>query len=315
MASVTTTSEDLAIARQAMARVPFLAAIDPGACTIERLYGLTNKVFKVETPGGTYCLRVPGVGTEGFIDRSVERVNSRAAAAAGVSPEVLHFGDDAIMVTPYLADTTTMSPDLLQTRPGAPTRAGKAFRKLHTSGQAFEFRFELFSMIDDYLAHLDKLGVTEFPEGYHEAVREAAVVREALNAHPVALTACHCDPMCENMLDDGERMWIIDWEYSGMNDPLWDLGDFSVEAGFAAHHDREMLEAYFGRSPTAFEEGRMTLYKAMCDLLWTLWGLIQHANGNTADDFWAYATNRFERCRRLMNDPEFKTHIAAVQAG
>jgi thiamine kinase-like enzyme len=289
--------------------------IDPAVCEIERLYGLTNMVYRVATPEGTYCLRVPGVGTEGFIDRKVEQVNARAAAAAGVSPEVLHFGDDAIMVTPFLRGTTTMSPELLQTLPGAPSRAGRAFRKLHTSGQAFAFRFELFSMIDDYLAHLDKLGVSQFPDGYHDAVREAAAVRQALAAHPVPLTACHCDPMCENMLDDGERMWIIDWEYSGMNDPLWDLGDFSVEAAYGAEHDRELMAAYFGRAPTDFEHGRMVLYKAMCDLLWTLWGLIQHANGNTADDFWAYATNRFERCRKLMGDPDFKRHLAAVRAG
>ncbi len=311
----TTTDEDIAIAGEAMAKVPFLASVDPASCTIERLHGLTNKVYRVETPDGVICLRVPGDGTEGFIDRKVEQVNSRAAAAAGVSPQVLHFGDDAIMVTPFLGDTTTMSPELLQTLPGAPSRAGEAFRKLHTSGETFEFRFELFAMIDDYLAHLDKLGVTDFPDGYHDAVAEAATVREALNAHPASLTACHCDPMCENMLDDGERMWIIDWEYSGMNDPLWDLGDFSVEAGFGPDHDREMMEAYFGRAPTAFEHGRMVLYKAMCDLLWTLWGLIQHANNNPVDDFWAYATNRFERCLKLMNDPSFGDHVAAARAG
>lgn len=310
-----TTDEDIATAHEAMARVPFLARIDPATCSIERLHGLTNRVYRVATPDRTYCLRVPGIGTEGFIDRKVEKVNARAAAVAGVSPEVLHFGDDAIMVTPFLDGTTTMSPALLQTLPGAPSRAGQAFRKLHTSGQTFEFRFELFSMIDDYLAHLDKLGVSAFPDGYHDAVREAAAVREALAAHPVALTACHCDPMCENMLDDGERMWIIDWEYSGMNDPLWDLGDFSVEAEFGADHDREMMEAYFGRAPTAFEHGRMVLYKAMCDLLWTLWGLIQHANRNPADDFWAYSLTRFERCRTLMGDPGFKRHLAAAQAG
>jgi thiamine kinase-like enzyme len=76
-----------------------------------------------------------------------------------------------------------------------------------------------------------------------------------------------------------------------------------------------MARAYFGRDPSAAEAGRIVIYKAMCDLLWTLWGLIQHANQNPADDFWAYATNRFQRCRALMADPAFAGHLRAVASG
>ena len=82
-----------------------------------------------------------------------------------------------------------------------------------------------------------------------------------------------------------------------------------------AAQEGEMMRAYFGREPTAAEFGRMVIYKAMCDLLWTLWGLIQHADGNPAEDFWAYATGRFERCKALMTDPQFERHLAAVRAG
>ena len=138
---------------------------------------------------------------------------------------------------------------------------------------------------------------------------------EALDAQPVALAPCHCDPLCENFLDDGSRMWIVDWEYSGMNDPMWDLGDLSVEAGMDAAQDAEMMAAYLGRAPSAAETGRMVIYKAMCDLLWTLWGLIQLADENPAEDFWAYSTGRFARCKTLMDDPAFADHIAAVRAG
>ena len=107
-------------------------------------------------------------------------------------------------------------------------------------------------------------------------------------------------------------MWIVDWEYSGMNDPLWDLGDLSVEAGFDAHQDIEMMRAWVGGEPTPAQMGRMVIYKAMCDLLWTLWGLIQHADGNPAEDFWAYSINRFERCKALMQTGEFATMLDAV---
>ena len=110
-------------------------------------------------------------------------------------------------------------------------------------------------------------------------------------------------------------MWIVDWEYSGMNDPMWDLGDLSVEAAFGEKQDEAMLCAYFGGQPSDFDRGRMVIYKAMCDLLWTLWGLIQLANDNPADDFAAYAANRFRRCRALMASPDFAGHLKAVRRG
>ena len=182
---------------------------------------------------------------------------------------------------------------------------------MHRSGQSFEFRFELFSMIEDYLKVLAKLGAA-LPEGYHDVVGEAGTVQAALDRHPATLAPCHCDPLSENFLDNGARMWVVDWEYSGMNDPLWDLGDMSVEAGLDAARDEEMMAAYCdGRVPRALY-GRMVIYKAMCDLLWTLWGLIQHANKNPVDDFWAYALNRFTRCKTLMGSTDFGRHLGAV---
>ena len=108
-------------------------------------------------------------------------------------------------------------------------------------------------------------------------------------------------------------MWIVDWEYSGMNDPMWDLGDLSVEGGFTPEQDAELLNAYFDGPPSAQDEARMVIYKAMCDLLWTLWGLIQHANKNPADDFNAYALNRFNRCKALMATAEFARHVRALK--
>jgi thiamine kinase-like enzyme len=308
-----TTETDIADARRALSKAGRLCA-DADHARFERLGGLTNRVFKVESRSGAFCLRLPGAGTEAYINRVIEKANAEAAADAGVSPEVIYFGDDGVMVTRYVDAATTMSAEGFQTTLGAVERAGIAFRELHDRSRPFAFRFELFSMIDDYLKVLAKLG-TQLPEGYHEVVAEAGSVREALAKHPVELRACHCDPLCENFLDTGSRMWIVDWEYSGNNDPMWDLGDLSVEGKFDAAMDRRLLEAYFGGAPSAFDAGRMVIYKAMCDLLWTLWGLIQFGNKNPVDDFWAYSINRFERCKRLMRSPEFSEDLAAVAKG
>ncbi|MCA0434675.1 MAG: phosphotransferase family protein [Proteobacteria bacterium] len=275
---------------------------------ITRLGGLTNRVYRLSSA----VLRIPGKGTEEYINRGNETTAARVAADAGVSPEVL-YADSAsgVMVTRLITDAVTMSPEAFKDRAGAPARAGEAFHRLHSSGGVFPFRFELFAMIDDYLKVLAGKDV-ELPEGYHDVVKEAQTIRAVLARNPVPLAPCHCDPLCENFLDTGARMWIVDWEYSGMNDPMWDLGDLSVEGAFSEAQDEEMLRAYFGGPPKASDHGRMVIYKAMCDLLWTLWGLIQHANKNPADDFHAYAMNRFNRCRALMAKPGFAKHVKAV---
>jgi thiamine kinase-like enzyme len=298
--------------QQYIDRIPELKDLPKKQVSVERLGGLTNLVYRITTADKDYVLRIAGPGTEEFIDRRVEEHNSRSAAAAGVAPEVIFFdASDGLMLMPHI-NGETMSPEGFRSTPGAPTRAARAFRELHRSGQTFDFRFELFSMIDDYLAILDRLGAT-LPDGYHDVVREAESVREVLDAKPAELAPCHCDPLCENFLDTGEAMWIVDWEYSGMNDPLWDLGDLSVEAGLDAAGDRELMEAYCDGPVPEAVFGRMVIYKAMCDLLWTLWGLIQHANDNPAEDFWAYSIERFERCKALMATEEFAAHLRAVR--
>src|SRR5215470_9040722 len=292
-----------------LGRIPLLATVPPAAIAVERLAGLTNRNYKITTPTDRYVLRIPGEKTGDYINRTVEGHNARAAAAAGVNAEVLFFDDsDGLMLCRFLDGCITMSPALFRSRAGAPARGAEALRRMHRSGQTFQFRFELFGMIDEYLKLLAKLGAA-LPEGYHAVVGEAGTVRDALDRHPAALAPCHCDPLSENFLDDGTRMWVVDWEYSGMNDPIWDLGDMSVEAGLEEDGDRAMMAAYCdGPVPPALW-GRMMIYKAMCDLLWTLWGLIQHANKNPVDDFWAYALRRFERCKALMGSPEFGAHL------
>ena len=134
----------------------------------------------------------------------------------------------------------------------------------------------------------------------------------------VCPTLLAADPLCENFVDDAAAgvMRIVDFEYGGMNDPMWDIGDLSVEAGLDASKEAELVDAYFGdEAPSPADLGRIALYKAMCDLLWTLWGLVQHKNGNPAEDFWAYSNERFARCKALMATAEFEHHLSAVKAG
>ena len=275
--------------------------------TPERLGGLTNRVWRV----GAHTLRLPGAGTESYINRADEAVAARASAKADVAPEVVH-ADPAtgIMVTRFIEGTVTMTPEGFATRDGAVMRAALVLRALHRSGAVFPARFELFAMIDNYLRLLSGTDVA-VPEGYHRVVTAAGAVRAAL-ATRTTLAPCHCDPLCENFLDTGARMWLVDWEYSGMNDPMWDLGDLSVEGVFDSAQDMALLHAYFDGPPPVADHAAMVIYKAMCDLLWTLWGLIQVANANPAEDFRSYAETRFARCRALMASDDFARHLAVL---
>lgn len=302
---------EIAAARSRLGAIGLFDAKAVEAARLTRLGGLTNRNWRVEIGGRSLVLRIPGEGTSAYIDRKVEKRNAEVAARAGVNAEVLHFDAASGVMLCAFIESATM--DAARFRDlGAVGRAARAFRRMHRWPEPFESRFDLFQKMDEYLALLRKLEAP-VPEGYEQAQAEAGAVRAALGRNPAALAPCHCDPLAENFLDTGDRMVIVDWEYSGMNDPMWDLGDLSVEAAFGPEQDRALLQAYFDGPAPAEAEARMVLYKAMCDLLWTLWGVIQHANKNPADDFWAYAVGRFERCRKLMASADFARAVDTLR--
>jgi thiamine kinase-like enzyme len=293
-------------------RIPVFEGVAVDELDVERLGGLTNLVFRVGHRGVDYLLRIPGPGTADYIDRAAEAHDARVAAAAGVSAAVLFFDiDDGLMLAEYL-DGTTLDGERFRDL-GSVRRAARALRRMHAHPEPFAGRFDVFAKIDEYLALLDRLGAP-LPPAYDEVKQEADAVRRVLEDRPASLCPCHCDPLAENFIDDGERVWIVDWEYAGNNDPMWDLGDLSVEAGFDDRQDAALLQAYFDGEPPPDQVGRMVMAKMLCDLVWTLWGVIQHANGNPAEDFQAYATGRFERCKALLRSPGFVGHLQAIRA-
>jgi thiamine kinase-like enzyme len=268
-----------------------------------RLGGLTNANYLVSDGGETFVLRLPGVGTQDYIDRAVEAVAARATAEIGVNAPLLLFDPaDGLQVTRFV-EGRTMSEAGFKDH-GAIARAAVALRTVHTTSKPFAKNFEVFAMISAYLAILTAKN-TALPDGYAASLARAEAVRTVLNAATITLAPCHCDPLAENFVDTGSKMHLLDWEYSGNNDPMWDLGDVMIEALFDPAQERIFLEAYFNGAPPAHLHGRVILYKAMCNLLWTLWAMLQVANGNSADDFWAYAVNRLTACQAAMDSDEF----------
>jgi thiamine kinase-like enzyme len=300
--------------RDVLARVPSFGDTRWEEVEITPLDSFTNLSYKLTVHDSAYVLRLAGKGTSSYIDRGAEEHNARIATEAGLNAEVLFFdAQDGTMLSRFI-DGPHMDKMEFRRDPEAPARAALTLRRLHGIGRAFRSRFGPYAPIDYYLDLLRALR-SPLPDAYHEVRSDAKRVRRTLEAAPVRPTSCHNDTCPENFVEVGSRVYLIDWEYSGMNDPAWDLADLSVEGGFGPEQDRKMVEAYWGEAvPSGFYE-RVVLQKAMSDYFWGLWSLVQHANGNPAAEFWSYATGRFERCNGLMGSDSFGSCVEAVRSG
>jgi thiamine kinase-like enzyme len=285
--------------------------IDASLSSASRLAGLTNVNYRVSTADGDVVVRIPGRGTADYIDRHAEEIAALVTAQAGVNVPVKFFDvSDGLMVTQFIDKSTTMSPASFEDR-AAIRRAADVMRRLHHIPKRFATDFKVAPVIADFKAILNAKQAP-LPAGFADVEAQAEVALGLLAQHPVELVPSHCDPLCENFLDTGETMYLIDYEYSGNFDPMWDLGDFSVEGHFTTEQDDVLMHAYFDGVPPPAEVARMVIYKALCDVLWSLWGIVQHINDNPVEDFWAYAVERFERCRTLMATPAYAAAVAEL---
>jgi thiamine kinase-like enzyme len=221
----------LSVVDTTLARAPLFRQIESQIVEIEPLGSLTNLSYKLTTSMRSYVLRLPGEDTFDYIDRRAEEHNGRITASVGVNAEVLRVdAEDGTMLSRFI-EGVPMDWESFERDPMAPARAALVLRRVHRLGPVFRSRFDVFSMIRGYLEILYKLRMPP-PEDYYEVEREAEAVRRVLQVSPVGLAPCHNDPWPGNFViaSSGGRLHLIDWEFSGMNDPMWDLGDLSVEA-------------------------------------------------------------------------------------
>lgn len=272
--------------------------------------GLTNSNFKVEVDGTPYFVRVPGASTELLaIDRANEYHNTKAASEAGVAPKIFyHLPEYNVMVIEFLHGTT-MSKDSLNA-PGMPTRMAQAIKRLHAAPR-FLLDFNMFRLTEYYLSLCKERGI-KIPDGYLDRMPTVNRIEQAMNLKPLATVPCNNDLLAENYIDDGEQLWLIDYEYSGNNDPTFELGNTCQEMQFSNSQIEEVCAAYFGYVSPAMI-ARMKLNMIMSDVGWGLWAAIQ-ANISTIDfDFWGWAIERWGRAQEKMDSAEFEGWIKDVQ--
>jgi len=272
--------------------------------------GLTNSNFKVDVDGTLYFVRVPGASTELLaIDRANEYHNTKAASQAGVAPKIFyHLPEYNVMVIEFL-NGKTMSKDSLN-ESGQPTRMAQAIKRLH-AGERFLLDFNMFRLTEYYLS-LCRDRAIKIPDGYRERMLTVSAIEEAMNAKPLATVPCNNDLLAENYIDDGNQLWLIDYEYSGNNDPTFELGNTCQEMQFSDSQISEVCAAYFGEASPAMI-ARMKLNMIMSDVGWGLWAAIQ-ANISTIDfDFWGWAIERWGRAEEKMDSREFEGWVRDVQ--
>ena len=271
--------------------------------------GLTNTNYKITVNGKPYFVRVPGASTDLLaIDRNNEYHNTSAAATAGVAPKVLqHFPEYHVMVIEFL-DGKTMSKDSLNAA-GMPTRMSHAIKKLH-AGPRFLTDFNMFRLTEYYLS-LCRERAIKIPAGYPERMSTVNEIEKAMSVKPLATVPCNNDLLAENYIDDGKQLWLIDYEYSGNNDPTFELGNTCQEMQFNDEQIKEVCAAYFGNA-TPQMVARMKLNMIMSDVGWGLWAAIQ-ANISTIEfDFWGWALERWGRAEEKMDSQEFSVWIKDV---
>jgi thiamine kinase-like enzyme len=257
--------------------------------------GITNRNFKVETDGRRFVLRIGGRDTELLgIDRSAEHAASRVAADLGLGPEVVAFIEpEGYLVTRYV-DGEVGKVDV--------AAVGAALRLLH-DGPAFPGRFDSFRVVEAYRATAAEHGVG-VPSAYERAKEFADQIEQRRFRAP--LRPCHNDLLNANFIDDGVRLVLVDWEYAGMGDPFFDLGNFAVNHELTEESEQALLLAYGSDDADA-----LVLMRFMSDFREAMWGIVQLAISELDFDFAAYAEEHFERLARTAADPRF---LSALQA-
>lgn len=272
--------------------------------------GLTNMNYKVSVDGSLYFVRIPGPSTDLLaVDRKNEYHNTKAAAETGVGPKIHYYLPEFDVMVLEFIQGETMSNEKLNA-PGMPARIAHSLKLLH-KGPRFLIDFNMFRLTEFYLDICDQHAIT-IPEGYPERMPTVTRIEKAMSVHSLATVPCNNDLLAENYIDDGNLLRLIDYEYSGNNDPCFELGNTCQELGYDEQRIHELCTAYFGDDFPGLI-ARMKLNMIMSDVGWALWAAIQEKISSIEYDFWGWAIERWSRATEKMDSADFERWLTDVQ--
>jgi thiamine kinase-like enzyme len=266
--------------------------------------GITNRNYRLRAGGGDYVLRMPGKDTELLgIDRQAECVAAEIAARAGVAPEVAAWLPDVgCLVTRFVPGAPVGTERLRE--PAVLAEVTARLRAIH-SGAPLPTSFSPFRTVEAYRDTAVARGAS-LPAAYDEALALARRIEPALSGPDHEPVPCHNDLLCANFIAQGERIWIVDWEYAGMGDRWFDLANLSINNEFGDEDDAHLLQAYFQAPADARGFACLRLLRAMSDFREAMWGVVQSTVSELDFDFAAYADEHFERLAQTAADPRLE---------
>ncbi|HST25048.1 MAG TPA: choline/ethanolamine kinase family protein [Gaiellaceae bacterium] len=265
--------------------------------------GLTNHNFKVTVDGERFVVRVAGRDTELLgIDRRSEHGAALVAAEIGVGPEVVAFVESENSLVTRFVEGSPVDEQAIR-EPETIARVARALRAIH-DGPTVPGRFDSFRVVEAYRDTVAAHGRPE-PAAFARAKAVADRIEATLGEREER--PCHNDLLTANFIADGDRIWIVDWEYAGMGDPFFDLANFSVNNGLDEDGDRALLAAY-----GADDVARLTLMRFMSDFREAMWGAVQQAVSALDFDFVAYADEHFARLDATAASARFRDALAYV---
>ena len=269
--------------------------------------GITNRNFVATVDGSEYVLRVPGERTELLgIDRANEAEASRRAASLGIAPPIVgELPETGTMITQLVAGCHREGDEFVRRLPDVVAM----LRTFHDSAP-LRGSFPIHRVVEWHARDAASFGV-EPPAMYHDLHRQSLRIEMAFNRAPVPLVPCHNDLLPGNVLFDNHRAWLLDFEYAGMNDRFFDLGNLSINCGLSTSADVALVEMYLGTcSPMAL--ARLNLMKVMSEFREGMWAVVQQAISTLDTDFVTYADQRLQSCHRLTAVPEFEGWLDAA---
>ncbi len=297
---------------RAMQKVPELAGRQLTLTALSA--GITNRNFRVDAVGTTqrWVIRLAGNDTHLLgISREVEHAATVTSAGVGVGPEVTAFiRPEGYLVTRFIVGSPVS--DEAVHRPETLRRVADSLRRIH-DGPAIPGLFVPLRICEAYRALAKARGVPIPPE-YERAAAVGRRIELAFVANPVELRPCHNDLLNANFIDDGARIRIIDWEYAGMGDPFFDLGNFSINHELTPDEDAVLMAAYDGEVRPA-RLARLTLMRIVSDFREAMWGVLQQGISSLEIDFVAYAGEHFDRLLANAAEPRFELALHEVSAG